>query len=149
MVRRAILCLALLLAGCGPRAVTLEEYNTRVVTLPDGYKVRCEVMATPQDMARGMMFRDSLAEDRGMLFLHNQPGPYRYWMYNVRIPLDMIWMDANRRIVELAADAQPCTEEDPNRCRAYGGAAMAIIVLELPAGSIEKHGLKVGQQLRF
>ena len=149
MVSRATFCLALLLAGCGPRAVTLDEFHTRLVTLPDGYQVRCELMATPDEIARGMMFRDSLAPDRGMLFFHKQPGVYRYWMYNVRIPLDMIWMDVDRKIVELVPDTQPCTEEDPTRCRVYGGAALAVTVLELPVGSIAKHGLRVGQRLRF
>ncbi len=104
----ALLMLALTLAGCGPKRDPLEDYGTRVVTLPSGRQVRAEVLITPQDMARGMMFRDSLAPDRGMLFLHQQPGEYPYWMYQVRIPLDIIWMGPERRIVEISADTPPC-----------------------------------------
>src|ERR671936_2755034 len=85
-----------LVSGCGPQPVTLDEYRTREVTLPNGTKIRAEVMIHPTDMMRGMMFRDSLAPDRGMLFIHEQPGKYSYWMHQVKIPLDIIWMDSNR-----------------------------------------------------
>jgi hypothetical protein len=96
-----LLMAALGLAGCGDKPVTLEEYQTQVVTLPDGAKIRAEVMTHPTDMMRGMMFRDSLPEDRGMLFIHGSPGPYPYWMYQVKIPLDIIWMSSEQRIVEI------------------------------------------------
>ena len=139
-------CLAA--AGCGQKAVTLEEYNTRLITLPDAYQVRAEVMTHPQDVMRGMMFRDELAPDRGMLFIHGEPGQYGYWMYQVRIPLDIIWLNGNRRIVEMSPNTPPC-ETKASQCPTYGGNENALYVLELAAGSIEKHGLRVGAALRF
>jgi hypothetical protein len=87
-----LLAIALAVVACGPKPATLEDMNTRLVTLPNGQGIRAEVMSATQDMMRGMMFRDALAADRGMLFVHQQPGNYPYWMFQVRIPLDMIWM---------------------------------------------------------
>ena len=98
---------------------------------------------------RGMMFRDSLAEDRGMLFFHGGSGRYAYWMYQTRIPLDIVWLDNNQRIVEMSPNTPPCPSKSAKECPSYGGNADATVVLEAAAGSIEKHGLQVGQRLRF
>lgn len=140
--------LALILAGCGERAVTLEDYQTLVVRFPNGKQVRAEVMAKDVDLTRGMMFRDSLAPGRGMLFFHSRDGKYAYWMYQVRIPLDMIWMDRERRIVEIAANVPPCTTI-ASQCPNYGGNYDARYVLELGGGMAAKYGLKVGDALKF
>ena len=148
-MRFAVLAvLAVALAGCGPKPVTLEDYNTRVVTLPNGKQVRAEVMIAQADMARGMMFRDALAPDCGMLFLHSAPGEYPYWMYQVRIPLDIIWMDHTRRIVEISADTPPC-RTGASQCPTYGGHRPAQYVLELAGGMAAKYGLRVGDTLEF
>ena len=138
----------LALAGCGPKAVTVEDYMTRVVTLPNGQRIRAEVMSHPTDMMRGMMFRDSLAPDRGMLFVHSSPGLYPYYMYQVRIPLDMLWLDSTGRIVELSSDTPPCRTK-ASECPTYGGHEKALYVLELAGGSAARHGLRVGDRLTF
>jgi uncharacterized membrane protein (UPF0127 family) len=147
MVR--VLLLTVVLAGCGRKSSTLEDLNTRLVKLPDGSEIRAEVVTHPADMMRGMMFRDSLAPDRGMLFIHGQPGPYKYWMYQVRIPLDIIWLDQSRRIVEISANTPPCASESAAQCPSYGGNRPALFVLELAGGLAARHGLKVGDVLVF
>ncbi len=141
---------ALLMSGCGSRNDdnSLESLNNARVRLPDGTVIQAEIMRRPEEMMRGMMFRDSLAPDRGMLFLHGQPGNYSYWMYQVRIPLDMIWLDGNRRIVEIAAEAQPC-RTTASQCPHYGGHQKALFVLELGGGRAAAHGLKLGDRLDF
>jgi uncharacterized membrane protein (UPF0127 family) len=144
----ALFLVALTLAGCGSKHTALEDYGTRLVTLPGGQQVRAEVMINEQDMARGMMFRDSLAPDRGMLFLHREPGEYPYWMHDVRIPLDIIWMDPGRRVVEIAPDSPPCKTE-PGLCPNYGGHHRAQYVLELAGGMAAKYGIKFGDTLEF
>jgi len=144
----ALFLLALTLAGCGSKPDAVEDFDTRTVTLPSGRQIRAEVLINPQDLARGMMFRDSLAPDRGMLFMHREAGEYPYWMYQVRIPLDMIWMDPERRVVEIAAAAQPCKTE-PGQCPTYGGHRRAQYVLELACGMAAKYGIKTGDTLEF
>jgi uncharacterized protein len=146
----AFIMLPLALCSCvGESTVSIDEYNTRLVKLPRGQKIRVEVMGDPRDMARGMMFRDSLAPDRGMLFVYGKAGKYPHWMYQVRIPLDMIWLDKDRRIVEIVAQIPPCTSTSAKECPPVGGHETAITVLELASGMAEKYGLKTGNILDY
>jgi uncharacterized membrane protein (UPF0127 family) len=139
---------ALLLLGCGRESETPEDYQARSVTFPNGRQVRAASMLTPADMQRGMMFRPSLAPDRGMLFFHAQSGKFKYWMFQCLIPLDIVWMDRDRRIVEISADTPPCTT-NAGECPTYGGNYDSLYVLELGGGMAARYGLKVGDTLRF
>jgi hypothetical protein len=141
---------ALVLNGCGGGSTEgLKALNLRDVKLPDGPIIRAETALSPEEMQRGLMFRESLAPDRGMLFVHNAEGQYPYWMFQCKISLDMIWMDRERRIVEIAANVPPCPSGPPEQCPNYGGHEPAMFVLELAAGQAARHGLKNGQAIEF
>ena len=144
------LCILLLplYVACGPETSGVEELRLRKITLPDGQQIRAEVMIKPDEMARGMMYRDSLPKGRGMLFIHDKPAPYRYWMHDMKITLDIIFMDENRKIVEISPDTPPCTS-DPKNCPVYGGHHYEQFVLELGAGEAHRLGLQNGQTLTF
>ena len=94
------------------------------------------------------MYREPLTQGRGLLFIHDKPQPYRYWMSNVTAPLDIIFMDSNRQIVEISADTPPCTSK-PEACPVYGGHNYEQFVLELRAGEAQRLGLHKGQTLTF
>jgi uncharacterized membrane protein (UPF0127 family) len=144
-----LMLLSLLAAGCGdPETAGPEVLRMRTVKLPNGQEIRAEVEIDPIDMQKGMMFRDSLARGHGMLFIHQKPGLYPYWMYQVRIPLDMLWMDSSRRIVEISADTPPCKTK-ASQCANYGGHQQAQFVLELGGGEAQRLGLHVGDTLDF
>jgi uncharacterized membrane protein (UPF0127 family) len=143
------LLVACCLVSCGSRSDTIAAIDTRPVTLPNGKVIQAEVMAKEQDMYRGMMFRDSLAPDHGRLFIHGQPSKVPYYMYQVRIPLDILWIDADRRIVEISANTPPCKAKSPTGCPTYGGHYPAQWVLELAGGVAAKNGLAVGDVLSF
>jgi len=143
-----MLGLALMAAGCSSDSASPDLLLTRKVTLPDGQEIRAEVEMDSVDMQKGMMFRDSLARGRGMLFIHQTPGLYPYWMFQVRIPLDMLWMDASHRIVEISPDTPPCKTK-ASLCANYGGHQPAQFVLELGGGEARRLGLSVGQTLEF
>lgn len=145
----AVAAFALLVSCSEKKTVTMDEFTGRVVTLPNGTEILAEVMMHPTDMMRGMMFRDSLPEGRGMLFVHRTPGQHSYWMYQVRIPLDIIWLDGNKNVVEMSPDTPPCKARSSRDCPSYGGNQNAQFVLELPGGSIAKHGIKLGDRLSF
>lgn len=136
----------LALAGCArePQAGLGE----RIVTLPGGQRIVAEVMLRPEDQARGMMFRDQLPPDRGMLFIHEKPGRRSYWMHNVKAPLDIVWLDAQRKVVEISANTPGCLDR-PENCRSYGGRAMSLYVLELAGGQAAKLGIAEGVTLEF
>jgi uncharacterized protein len=153
-MRRIVLSMGLItslfLAGCWKSGdvMTAEEMKSVKIRFPNGFALRAELASTTAELLNGMKFRESLAPDRGMLFVHGKPGNYRYWMYQVLVPLDLIWMDHERRVVQLVHKAPPCPGPREN-CLAYGGQAMAVYILEVPAGTAAREGLKVGNQLEF
>jgi uncharacterized membrane protein (UPF0127 family) len=142
--------LAILALSCAPGKNTtgFEALETRVVRFPNGKEVRAEIKLYAADMARGMMFRDSFAPGTGMLFIHVKPDRHTYWMYQVKVPLDIIWMDSSHRIVEISPDTPPCKTK-ASECPTYGGKVEARYVLELPAGEVQRQGLRLGDNLTF
>jgi uncharacterized membrane protein (UPF0127 family) len=116
------------------------------IILPDHSAVIVEVASDDPTREQGLMYRDHMADDRGMIFLFPQVGEYAFWMKNTLIPLDMIWIDSGHRIVHIAHDVPPC-KADP--CPNYPPNANAASVLELAAGVAAKHHLKDGDVLRF
>ena len=141
-----------LFASCGnegEKTATLEDLYARKVKLPDGTVYTAEVVTTKFDMTRGMMFRDKLPADRGMLFVHGGLGKYPYWTYQVRIPLDIIWLNQNKLITEISANTPFCAESSSQKCPNYGGNKMSLYVLELNAGQAALHKLNLGDRIDF
>ena len=134
--------------GCGPKPEDAGDLNTQTITLPAGGQIRAQVVMTQGEMESGMKFKDALPQGRGMLFVHTKPAPYVYWMSNVKVPLDIIFMDSGRRIVEISADTPVCTKK-PADCPVYGGHTSEQFVLELRAGEAKRLGLHPGQTLVF
>ncbi len=112
----------------------------------DGRSVRAELAVTPEERAKGLMFRQKIEFDQGMLFVFEREGIYSFWMKNMVIPLDLIWLDKEKRIVHVERNVLPC-DEDP--CPTYTSKIPALYVLELEAGSFEKRGLEIFDRLDF
>ncbi len=116
------------------------------VIFPDGFVVRVEIVADEESRAQGLMYRDQLLPGTGMLFLFPADGTYPFWMKNTRIPLDMIWIDASRRVAHLKHGVPPCLV-DP--CPSYDPGVPARYVLEVAGGVAGDHGVAEGAVLRF
>jgi uncharacterized membrane protein (UPF0127 family) len=127
-------------------ATAAAEAAAPRVILPDHSAVIVEVASDDATREQGLMYRDHMAEDRGMIFLFTQAGEYPFWMKNTLIPLDIMWIDADHRIVHIAHDVPPC-KADP--CPNYPPNVKASSVLELAAGVAAKHHLREGDVLRF
>lgn len=117
-----------------------------VCTFPDGTIISLELAITDQEREMGLMFRDSLADDAGMLFIFDSEARWPFWMKNTFIPLDVVWLDGTGVITDLRTGVQPC-RRDP--CPSYAPRAPGRAVLELKAGVAAAHGLAMGQTLRF
>jgi len=130
---------SLLLAGCASASGPWVELG--------GQRYSIEIADDDAERARGLMFRDEMAADHGMLFVHDSEGPQSYWMKNTRIPLDILYFDDNRRLVSQQRDVPPCSLGD--QCPPYPSDAPARYVLELNAGQAAKLKLETGAELRF
>jgi uncharacterized membrane protein (UPF0127 family) len=119
----------------------------KTLTLANGQLIPVEVMSTLEDLRRGMSFRTSFAPAQGMLFLHSHMGKHPYWMYRVRIPLDIVWIDQSGNIVSIVSNAQPCSELSV--CQRYVSDQPAQYVLEVPAGMAKQYGLQIGQRVSW
>jgi len=142
--------LLLTAAACGaapkpPATATPGARGPRVI-LPSGAAYRVELARTPEELAQGLMFRESLPERTGMLFLFSADGVHRFWMKNTMIPLDMIWMDRGGRVLFVSEQTPPC-REDP--CPTYGPELAAAYVLEVAGGMAAKEQAVVGATIRF
>jgi uncharacterized protein len=147
-----LLGVLLVAAACGaaptpakPATATPSPAGPQVV-LPSGAVYRLELARTPEEQAQGLMFRESLPEKTGMLFLFADKGVHRFWMKNTMIPLDMVWMDAEGRVLFVSADTPPC-KADP--CPSYGPESSAASVLEIAGGKAAKEKVVVGSVLKF
>jgi len=139
---------AAMLEACGDREDRFQDIGSRTVTLPDGTAIHAEVKADRQSQAVGMMYRDSLAPDRGMLFVYRAPVRESYWMHNCKIALDIIWLEKDGKVMEIAASAPPCNAPAKD-CPSYGGHELAYYVLELGAGQAKAHGVETGKVVRL
>ena len=143
-----LLAATLCLVSCGPKPTSVEDFSLRPLTLPSGQVIQVETMYSNMDLLRGLMYRTSLAPDHGMLFMYPHPDHYYTVMYNVLIPLDIIWMDSNRRILEIDENEQPCKGQ-ASQCPKYGGKLISAYALEIGGGLARKYGLQVGQLVQL
>jgi uncharacterized membrane protein (UPF0127 family) len=112
-----------------------------------GQRYVIEVADDDAERARGLMYRDAMEANRGMLFIHDAEEPQAYWMKNTRIPLDILYFDDNRKLVSQQRDVPPCSLGDG--CPSYPSDAPARYVLELNAGEADRMQLQDGAQLTF
>jgi uncharacterized membrane protein (UPF0127 family) len=116
------------------------------LTLPSGKVLQVEVMVKDEDRAMGLMFRPSLAPDHGMLFLFEVPDFHGIWMKNCKFPIDILWLDEDKRVVHLTEGAPPCAG-DP--CPIYQPLRKASFVVELNAGQARREKVVVGSKVTF
>ena len=126
-------------AHAGPAVVPL--------TMPSGKVLQVEVMVKDEDRAMGLMFRPSLAPDRGMLFIFEPPPDFHtIWMKNCKVALDIIWLDQALQVVEIAHDRRPCPEN--GECPSFVPMRNAAYVLEVAAGTAREQNLGIGDRIQ-
>ncbi len=123
-------------------AFALEK--ARATVGPATFQV--ETAQTEQERRRGLMFRREMPPDHGMLFVQ-PPGPAMFWMKNTYIPLDLLYFDAEGRLLHIEANAQPCATPD---CPIYAGPTATVrYILEINGGEAARRGIQPGDRLQL
>jgi len=147
LVLLPLLTAAVVVSGNAARAaetVTFETDTLAIVTAEGAtHRFTVDLARTPRQQARGLMYRERLAPDRGMLFLHARPHVATMWMKNTRIPLDMLFIAADGRIVKIAERTVP------HSTRAISAGRPVKAVLELRGGTADRLGLSRGDRVRY
>ena len=110
----------------------------------NGERFVVELATTPKQQALGLMFRDSMPDDRGMLFIFPSATTRSFWMKNTRIPLDIFYFDTDLKLVSVTENVRPCRTQ---QCPTYPSAGPARYVLELNAGKAAELGTQKGDEL--
>ena len=146
-LRRAWVAPALLALGCALRAVPAPAAAAVIpLTLPSGRVFQTELMVSDEDRAMGLMFRPSLPADRALLFVFDGLDFHGIWMKNCRFPIDIVWLDENRKVVHVAARVPPCAKEP---CPVYQPMRKSAYVVEMNAGAARREKIVVGADLGF
>lgn len=159
MIRIASLLALAMLSACSPQAAEAErpvaaalpathpvsglEITPVSITTSRGVRTfRAEVARSPQEQARGLMFRTEMGADEGMLFPYeNDPHVLGFWMRNTVLPLDIIFIAPDRRVLNIAANAVPYSEQS------LRSAGIAAAVLELNGGRAAELGIAPGDKV--
>jgi uncharacterized membrane protein (UPF0127 family) len=141
----ALLVVVAGLAQAGWRQVAVEsfEQDRLTVVTEDGerHDFRVELARTPEQQSQGLMYRRSLDADAGMLFVYRPPRHVSMWMKNTLIPLDMLFIDADGRVVRVAERTVPMSTETIESGRRVKG------VLELNGGTADRLGIEPGARI--
>lgn len=121
--------------GAGNRFVTVYIHDK---------PFQVEIADTPEKHARGLMFRRCLKDGYGMLFVFPDEEVRSFWMKNTLIPLDMIFLNSDRQVVDLYISVPPC-RRDP--CPSTTSALPARYVLEIAGGLAKKLKLQIGDKI--
>jgi uncharacterized protein len=149
IVRRVVLLLVVsVLTGEVPSSLCaeLQKFPTSELTIVSAsgpHRFKIEVAETPAQMEQGLMFRTSLAPDGGMLFIYPEPTVATMWMRNTLIPLDMLFVDTQGRIVNIHQRAVPQSDD------VIPAAAPVRAVIELNGGTAARLGIEPGDRVLY
>lgn len=133
----AVIALVATMPACAAKAPSVEIA---------GQAYSIEIAEDNATREHGLMDRTQMAADHGMLFVFQDDAPRAFWMKNTKIALDMLFFDADRRLLSVQHNVPPCTA-DP--CTPYSSGAPARYVLELNGGAAAKAGLSPGDEMQI
>ena len=146
MSRKSVVLFFLCLMLCACAAPSLRAGGSKDQVCFGDNCFEVEIALTRQQRGQGLMFRKALDLNKGMLFIFEEDGVHSFWMKNTYLPLDIIWLDADRKIVFIKKSAQPCHDQ---ACLPIFPDASARYVLEVNAGITANLGIKPGDKAEF
>jgi uncharacterized protein len=122
-----------------PASALSMKRETLTITSDQGKtEFSTEVALSPAEQELGLMYRTNIGDTDGMLFIYTKPQTIQMWMHNTYVPLDMVFINADAKVLRIEENAQPLSD------RVISSGAAATAVLELKAGTAERLGLKPG-----
>ena len=119
------------------------------IRTPSGIIIQAEIADTTVKRATGLMYRERLDKDHGMLFIFGQPLPWTIWMKNTKIALDLIWLDEKKRVIHIERQVPICTKSDDSCPQYRPNSSDAIYVLEIAGGMVDSYKIEKGSKLEF
>ena len=107
------------------------------IQTPSGITIHAEIADSPLKRAVGLMYRDRLKKDHGMLFFFSQPQAWSFWMKNTKIALDLIWLDAKKLVTHIERNVPICTKTDDSCPQYRPNGDDAMYVLEIAGGTVD------------
>jgi len=127
--------------AAGPELVSIQT--------PSGITIKAEIADTPLKRSVGLMYRDHLQKDHGMLFFFSQPQGWTFWMKNTKIALDLIWIDGKKRVTHIERNVPICTKSDDSCPQYRPNSDDAMYVLEIAGGTVDGYKIEKGSKLPF
>jgi uncharacterized membrane protein (UPF0127 family) len=126
-------------------AARAADDDWRTAVFPSGAAFTLEIADDAASRQRGYMFREHVGEHDGMLFVFDASDVHGFWMKNCLVSLDIIWLDERLRVVDIARNREPCPPD--SECPNVYPMRIARYVLEVAAGTTQREGLKLGDQV--
>jgi len=123
-----------------------DTYEQVHVTL-NGQILIADISATPEQRVTGLTVKDTLAENEAMLFVFENEAEHRFWMKDMKFPIDIIWMDSDKSVVDIEHNLPPCNAG--LLCTTYMPDGDSLYVLETVGGLAQKYGVVKGTPVEF
>lgn len=142
-IKRAVIALVVII-GVGYLLWQMNMQQQAVGLHHQTYYV--SIVRTPEEIQRGLSGTDSLAANRGMLFVFPREDKWAIWMKDMNYPIDIVWLDKDAVVNYIVKNAQPSSynADDPTKSTMYTPEKPARYVIELPSGTIERTGIAIG-----
>lgn len=150
-LRTIVVTMTLLFSGClaaFPDNASLPIEQACLISAEQAVPITLEIAKSPNERSRGLMARERLAPDAGMLFVYNNPrgADHGFWMYRTLIPLDIAYLDRNG-IIRSIRQMAPCPAEKGRDCPTYPAGVPFYLALEMNQNFFESRGIAVGDRL--
>ncbi len=123
-----------------------SKYQSNIVVKIKDKSFLMDIAKTSKERKLGLMYKESLDSNKGMIFIYNKEKKHPFWMKNTMIPLDIIWLNKSKQVVYISKNTQPCKQND---CLGIKPNRRAIYVLEINANLSDKLGLSIGDLIEF
>jgi uncharacterized membrane protein (UPF0127 family) len=144
----AVLIIALVALGIAmPLMMGNQDINYFMVELPNGKQILAQVADSPEKQVVGLFFAKELPPDGAMLFIYDDEDSHPVWTKSSHFPIDILWMDRDRKILHIEENVPSCAE-DP--CPRYGPEEpAALYVMQAASGFVRRNNLKTEMSMIF